>query len=88
MSGARSRWKYERKTYQVMKRIKTIGEFHKFRQMPLPEHPLISVTEIDLVNQKVDTGSINRCYDFYAIGMKRVFFSKTFNFRYGMILSF
>ena len=66
-----------------MKRIKTISEFHQFRQQPAPEHPLISVIEIDLVKRKVDTESTTWCYDFYAIGMKRVSFSNHINFRYG-----
>ncbi|SDT68827.1 Helix-turn-helix domain-containing protein [Mucilaginibacter mallensis] len=66
-----------------MKRIKTISEFHQFRQLPPPEHPLLSVTEINLVKRTVDTTSMNWCYDFYAIGMKRASFSNTINFRYG-----
>ncbi|WP_158991845.1 AraC family transcriptional regulator [Mucilaginibacter sp. L196] len=66
-----------------MKRIKTISEFHQFRQLPAPEHPLLSVTEIDLVRRTVGTSSINWCYDFYAVGMKRVSFSSPINFRYG-----
>ncbi|EHQ27643.1 helix-turn-helix domain-containing protein [Mucilaginibacter paludis] len=66
-----------------MKRIKTISEFHQFRHLPAPEHPLISVTEIDLVKQTVNKESMNWCYDFYAIGMKRVSFSNHINFRYG-----
>ncbi|MGZ3762169.1 MAG: helix-turn-helix domain-containing protein [Mucilaginibacter sp.] len=66
-----------------MKRIKTISEFHQFRQLPPPEHPLLSVTEINLVKRTVETTSMNWCYDFYAIGMKRASFSNTINFRYG-----
>jgi AraC family transcriptional activator of pobA len=66
-----------------MKRIKTISEFHQFRQLPPPEHPLLSVTEINMVKRTVDTTSMNWCYDFYAIGMKRASFSNTINFRYG-----
>ena len=66
-----------------MKRIKTISEFHQFRQLSAPEHPLISVIEIDLVKRKVDTKSTTWCYDFYAVGMKRVSFSDNINFRYG-----
>jgi len=66
-----------------MKRIKTISEFHKFRQLPAPEHPLLSVTEIDVVKRTVGTESMNWCYDFFAIGMKRVSFSNQINFRYG-----
>jgi AraC family transcriptional regulator, transcriptional activator of pobA len=66
-----------------MKRFKSISEFHQFRQLPAPEHPLISITEIDLMNRQVDTASMTWCYDFYAIGMKRVSFSNAINFKYG-----
>jgi len=66
-----------------MKRFKTIGEFHQFRQLPPPEHPLISVTKIDLVKRTVGTASMTWCYDFYCIGLKRVSFSHSINFRYG-----
>ncbi|MDP9080712.1 MAG: helix-turn-helix transcriptional regulator [Bacteroidota bacterium] len=66
-----------------MKRFKTISEFHQFRQLPAPEHPLFSVTEIELVKRPVDTAAMSWCYDFYAIGMKRVSFSNQINFRYG-----
>ena len=81
--GAKSCWRSEKKTNHVMKRIKTISEFHQFRQLPPPEHPLLSVTEINMVKRTVDTTSMNWCYDFYAIGMKRASFSNTINFRYG-----
>ncbi|MGF7231640.1 helix-turn-helix domain-containing protein [Arachidicoccus sp.] len=66
-----------------MIRIKTISEFHRFRQLPPPEHPLISVTEIELVRRTVEPQSASWCYDFYAIGLKRVSFSEAINFRYG-----
>jgi len=66
-----------------MRRFKTISEFHQFRQLPAPEHPLISVVEIDRVLQTQGTESMTWCYDFYAIGLKRVSFSHHINFRYG-----
>ena len=66
-----------------MKRIKTISEFHQFRRLPAPEHPLISITEFDRVVQTEPIESMSWCYDFYAIGMKRVSFSDKINFRYG-----
>jgi len=66
-----------------MKRFKTISEFHQSRHLHTPEHPLISITEIDLVKQTDATESISWCYDFYAVGMKRVSFSSPVNFRYG-----
>src|ERR1700753_924326 len=66
-----------------MRRFKTISAFHQFRQLPAPEHPLISVVEIDRVLQTQGTESMTWCYDFYAIGLKRVSFSHHINFRYG-----
>lgn len=66
-----------------MNRFKTISEFHQFRQLPPPEHPLISIAEIDMVKRPVEITSMSWCYDFYAIGLKRVSFSNRINFRYG-----
>jgi AraC-like DNA-binding protein len=66
-----------------MKRIKSISEFHQFRQLPAPEHPLLSVIEINMVRQTVESASMTWCYDFYAIGLKRVSYSNRINFKYG-----
>jgi len=66
-----------------MKRIKSINEFHQFRQLPAPEHPLLSVVEINMVKQTVETTSMTWCYDFYAVGLKRVSYSNRINFKYG-----
>jgi AraC-like DNA-binding protein len=67
----------------MMKRIKTISEFHQFRHLPAPEHPLLSVTEINVVKKVVEKQTMTWCYDFYAIGLKRVSYSNPINFRYG-----
>lgn len=32
-------------------RIKTISEFHQLRGLPKPEHPLISIINLELVKQ-------------------------------------
>ena len=66
-----------------MKRFKTISEFHQFRQLPAPEHPLISVNEVKFVKQSEGKESMSWCYDFYCIGMKRVCLSPNIKFRYG-----
>jgi len=66
-----------------MIRIKTISEFHRFRQLPPPEHPLVSVTEIDIVKRTVEPQSVTWCYDFFAIALKKVSFSRSINFIYG-----
>jgi AraC family transcriptional activator of pobA len=51
-------------------RFKTISEFHKFRNMPKPAHPLISV--INLADMPpVQPGETNIVKDFYNIALKR-----------------
>lgn len=66
-----------------MKRFATIGEFHEFRQLPRPEHPLLSINEIEVVKQAVSQQSVSWCYDFYCIGLKRVTLSPSIKFKYG-----
>src|SRR5208337_1788157 len=66
-----------------MKRFKTISEFHQFRHLPGPEHPLISVNEIEFVKQLQGKESISWSYDFYCIGLKRVSLSPNIKFKYG-----
>lgn len=66
-----------------MKRFKTISEFHQFRQLPRPEHPLISVNEVEFVKQLQGKESMSWCYDFYCIGLKRVSLSPNIKFKYG-----
>ncbi|WP_159470502.1 AraC family transcriptional regulator [Dyadobacter sp. 3J3] len=51
-------------------RFKTISEFHKFRGLPTPEHPLISVIDVALMNELLmDEFLVIK--DFYSIAMKR-----------------
>jgi AraC-like DNA-binding protein len=60
-------------------RFTTISEFHKFRGLPKPEHPLISV--INLADVKVmPEGENSILFDFYSIALKRNFNAKI---RYG-----
>ena len=61
-------------------RIKTISEFHRFRGMPKPEHPLISVINLETVTHRLGTKPVSLVYDFYSIGLKRNCNAK---FRYG-----
>ncbi|UKT64915.1 helix-turn-helix domain-containing protein [Pedobacter mucosus] len=59
--------------------FKTISEFHKFRGLPKPEHPLISVINLaDVKNMPEGENSI--LLDFYSIALKRNFNAKV---RYG-----
>lgn len=52
-------------------RIKSISEFHEFRGLPKPEHPLVSVynfEELKFLNEKEPQSLI---LDFYSIALKR-----------------
>ena len=52
-------------------RIKTISEFHKFRGLPKPEHPLISVMNVETARHLHSDEPMNLLLDFYMIALKR-----------------
>ncbi|WP_142687345.1 helix-turn-helix domain-containing protein [Chitinophaga polysaccharea] len=52
-------------------RVKTISEFHQLRDLPKPEHPLISVVDYADVKRPPDISDINWVFDFYQISIKR-----------------
>lgn len=57
-----------------MKRIfqfKSISEFHKFSNLPRPEHPLISLIDYSEVKYPKDSNEIKWIQEFYSIGLKR-----------------
>jgi len=51
-------------------RIKTISEYHKFMQLPMPEHPLVSVARFEDVKRQYKE-PVSRIMDFYSIAIKR-----------------
>ncbi|OOQ59202.1 helix-turn-helix domain-containing protein [Mucilaginibacter pedocola] len=53
-------------------RFKTISEFHAFRGLPKPQHPLVSVINVDNITE-VPAGEFSMVKDFYSIAMKRNF---------------
>lgn len=53
------------------KRIKTISEFHRLRNLPKPLHPLISVVDYADVQRPEDIGETNWVLDFYQVSIKR-----------------
>ncbi|MEO5943852.1 MAG: AraC family transcriptional regulator [Ferruginibacter sp.] len=61
-------------------RIKTITEFHRFKGLSKPEHPLISVINVEDLKYGLDNGPFNFIYDFYCIALKRYCEGK---FKYG-----
>lgn len=52
-------------------RIKTISEFHRLRGLPKPEHPLISVVNMDSITRSPDKHQQNSVLDFYTVAIKR-----------------
>jgi AraC family transcriptional activator of pobA len=53
-------------------RFKTISEFHQYRNLPKPEHPLISVINLEVMNQ-LPANEAGIIKDFYSIALKRNF---------------
>jgi AraC-like DNA-binding protein len=58
--------------------IKSISEFHRYRNLPKPEHPLISVVNVEQLNHLTDNVPI--ILDYYSVSIKRGLVGK---FRYG-----
>lgn len=52
-------------------RIKTISEFHEFRKLPKPEHPLISVVDYSAIKHDPEINDLSWILDFYSISIKR-----------------
>lgn len=53
------------------RRIKTITEFHRFRGLPPPEHPLISVVDYASIRNSPANNRLSWVLDFYSISLKR-----------------
>jgi AraC family transcriptional activator of pobA len=64
----------------VPHRLKTISEYHQFRDLPKPEHPLISVIDVEAVADLRLDEPKSLLIDFYFIALKRNFNA---NMRYG-----
>ncbi len=52
-------------------RIANISEFHQFRGLPKPEHPLISVVDYDAIKLTQGEEPASLVFDFYSIALKR-----------------
>jgi AraC-like DNA-binding protein len=63
-----------------MKRFSTISEFHAFRQLPKPQHPLLSVVDVDTVPPLGHDEPASMVFDFYCISVKRM---RNVNLKYG-----
>jgi len=49
-------------------RIKTIAQLHRFQDLPMPQHPLISIVDYALIK---DVPGVSAVFDFYSISLKR-----------------
>lgn len=56
-------------------KFKTISEFHRFRLLPKPEHPLVSVINLEQIKH-LKAGETSLVFDFYSIALKRNFNAK------------
>jgi len=61
-------------------RIKTISRYHQILGLPKPEHPLISVINLDSFKQVSMNEPMSIIYDFYCISLKR---DLNFRHKYG-----
>lgn len=52
-------------------RIKSISEFHEFRDLPKPEHPLVSVYNFEDLKYLKENEPKSLILDFYCIALKR-----------------
>ena len=52
-------------------RIKTITEYHRATGLPKPEHPLVSVINMESIQHLPMDESISLVFDFYSISLKR-----------------
>lgn len=61
-------------------RIKTITEYHRLLGLPKPQHPLITVINIESLTPPVIDGPVSLIFDFYFISLKR---NLNARFKYG-----
>lgn len=57
-------------------RIKSISEYHQLMGLPKPEHPLISVINLGILQHMPVEVSASMVFDFYSISLKRDFHAK------------
>jgi AraC family transcriptional activator of pobA len=60
--------------------VKTISDFHRAAGLPKPEHPLISVIDLETLKRPIAAGTFSRVFGFYTISLKKNFHLKM---RYG-----
>ena len=55
-----------------MRHFTTISEFHEFRNLPKPQHPLLSVVDVGAVPHPASDEPLAMALGFYAIAVKRM----------------
>lgn len=58
-------------TNKPVQRVRTISELHRFRGLPQPEHPLISLIDYSTISHTPENNGISWALDFYSISLKR-----------------
>lgn len=61
-------------------RIKTISEYHQAMDLPKPEHPLVSVINLESIKHLPGNEPISLVFDFFSISLKR---NCNVRFKYG-----
>lgn len=56
--------------------INTIAEYHRFMELPKPEHPLISVIKFEDIKRKPNNCPSSIIHNFYSIAIKKNFNAK------------
>lgn len=56
-------------------RVRSISEFHKLFRLQKPEHPLITIIDLEALGRPAE-GSYSRVFDFYSISLKKNFHLK------------
>ena len=60
-------------------RVKTISEFHQLRGMPKPEHPLVSVVNLETLEPLHITEPQSLVLDYYSISIKYRIYMISYN---------
>ena len=58
-------------TKHTITEINSISEFHKLRELPAPEHPLISVIDYRAIVHKPDYDNVSWLQKYYSIALKK-----------------
>jgi AraC-like DNA-binding protein len=56
--------------------INTIAEYHRFMELPKPEHPLVSVVKFEDIRRQPSNSSRSIIHNFYSIALKKNFHAK------------